>query len=40
MAAQALAQAHQECSARLLGAGQVIQIGVARLSAAQQALQA
>lgn len=40
MAAQALAQALQECNARLLGVGQAIDLGISRLSAAQQALEA
>lgn len=40
MAAQALAQALQECNTRLLSVGQAIDLGIARLSAAQQALEA
>ncbi len=40
MTAQALAQAQQECNARLLCVSQAIDLGVARLSAAQQALEA
>lgn len=40
MAAHALAQALQECNSRLLSVGQAIDLGIARLSAAQQALEA
>ncbi|WP_430443873.1 MAG: hypothetical protein ACQZ2J_23500 [Pseudomonas piscis] len=40
MAAQALAQALHECNARLLSVGQTIDVGTARLTAAQQALEA
>lgn len=40
MAAQALAQAMQECNTRLLSVRQAIDLGIARLSAAQQALEA
>jgi len=40
MAAQALAQAMQKCNTRLLSVRQAIDRGIARLSAAQQALEA